>query len=42
MSKRTIYRDSGSGRIISEKQAERKPPATWEKERVNVPFPKKK
>lgn len=41
MSKRTIYRDSGTGRIISERQADRKDPRTWEKERVNVPPPKK-
>jgi hypothetical protein len=41
MAKRTIYRDSGNGRIISEKQAERKNPNTWEKERVNVPPPKR-
>lgn len=40
MPKKTIYRDSGTGRIISPKQAEKKDPRTWEKERVTVP-PKK-
>jgi hypothetical protein len=33
--KKTIYRDSGTGRIISKQQAVRRDPRTWEKERVN-------
>jgi hypothetical protein len=41
MAKKTIYRDSGTGRLISPKKAERQDPRTWEKERVNVPKPKK-
>jgi hypothetical protein len=41
MLKKTIYRDSGTGRIISPKQAEEKDPHTWKKERVNTPSPKK-
>lgn len=36
MAKKTIYRDSDSGRIISKNTADRKNPATWEKERVDV------
>jgi hypothetical protein len=36
MSKRTVYRDSGTGRIISKPDAERRPSNTWEKERVNT------
>ena len=35
--KRTVYRDSKTGHFISKKQAERKSPATWEKERIKVP-----
>ena len=40
----TIRRDSGTGKIISKKQAAKKDPKTWEKERVRVPInkPKKK
>ncbi len=33
---KTIYRDSGTGRIISKKTAERRNPRTWEKERVRI------
>jgi hypothetical protein len=36
MSKKTIYRDSGTGRIISKPQADRRDPRTWEKERVTT------
>jgi hypothetical protein len=36
-----IYRDSRTGRIISQQQAERKNPATWERETVYKPSPKK-
>jgi hypothetical protein len=36
MPKRTIYRDSGTGRIIPKKVAEQKDPRTWEKERVDT------
>lgn len=41
MQKRTIYRDSKTGKIISKEQAMRKNPATWEKEKVRV-TPRKK
>jgi hypothetical protein len=34
--KKTIYRDSGTGRIISKGQADRRNPRTWEKERVRI------
>lgn len=36
MATKTIYRDSDTGRIISKTSAERRDPATWEKERVKV------
>jgi hypothetical protein len=36
MPKKTIYRDSRTGRIISKKQAAKRSPSTWEKERVNT------
>ncbi len=39
--KRTIYRDSETGRIIKKQQAD-KSPKTTEKERVNVGKRKKK
>ncbi len=32
-----VYRDSKSGRIITERQAERKDPATWEREHIHHP-----
>lgn len=35
-SKKTIYRDSDSGRIISKPDADRRDPRTWEKERVDT------
>ncbi|MCG7979567.1 MAG: hypothetical protein N0E58_15735 [Candidatus Thiodiazotropha endolucinida] len=34
---RTGYRDSGNGRFISEKQANRRNPNNWQKERVPLP-----
>lgn len=34
---RVVYRDSDNGRIISREQAERKNPATWEKQHVHYP-----
>jgi hypothetical protein len=34
--KKTIYRDSGTGRIISKTSADRRDPRTWEKERVKA------
>jgi hypothetical protein len=34
--RKTIYRDSKTGRIISKKYAENRNPATWEKERVRI------
>lgn len=40
MAKKTIYRDSGSGQITTKQYAD-KHPKTTEKERVNVPVPKK-
>jgi hypothetical protein len=36
MAKKTIYRDSRTGRIISKTQASKRNPATWEKERVKA------
>ena len=36
MAKKTIYRDSDSGRIISQTQSTQRDPRTWEKERVTV------
>jgi len=36
-----IYRDSKTGRIISQNTANRKNPATWEREVVYRPSPKK-
>lgn len=41
MAKKTIYRSSKTGRIVTKKYAE-KHPDTTEKERVNVPPPKRK
>jgi len=42
MRKRTVYRDSGTGRFLSKPQAERKPRNTWEKERVPTSRNKKR
>lgn len=36
MAKRTIYRDSGTGRIIPKRLAEQLPRNTWERERVST------
>jgi hypothetical protein len=36
MPKKTIYRDSGTGRIIPKRVAEQLPRKTWEKERVST------
>lgn len=36
MAKKTIYRDSDTGRIISKKQADQRDPRTWEKEKVKA------
>lgn len=38
---RFIYRDSGTGKIISKEKAEKKNPATWEKEKIRVKKPAK-
>ena len=38
--KRDLYRDAGSGRIISPDQAKRQNPKTWVKEKVSVPSKK--
>jgi hypothetical protein len=35
--KRTAYRDSGTGKFITERQAERKNPATWERQHIPKP-----
>ena len=32
--KKTVYRDSGSGRFITRRAADRKDPRLWEKQRV--------
>jgi len=40
--KRTVYRDSGTGRILSKEQAAAKHPNTVEKERIKYPAPKAK
>lgn len=34
--KKTVYRDSLKGTFITKKTADRKDPATWEKERVKT------
>ena len=34
--KKTVYRDSKTGEFIPKKTADRKDPATWERERVNT------
>ena len=34
---RTVYRDSGTGRILSKTQADAKKPNTVEKERIKYP-----
>lgn len=34
---RTVYRDSGTGRILSKEQAAKKSPNTVEKERIKYP-----
>jgi hypothetical protein len=36
-----VYRDSKNGEFITQRQAERKDPATWEREHVKNPTPKK-
>lgn len=36
MPKKTVYRDSGTGKFIPKKKAEHKDPRTWERERVNT------
>ncbi len=36
-----IYRDSKTGQIISRETAERRNPATWERETVYRPSPKR-
>lgn len=35
--KRTAYRDSKTGEFISRKEAERKDPATWERQHIPKP-----
>jgi hypothetical protein len=32
-----VYRDSKDGKFITERQAERKNPATWEREHIHHP-----
>lgn len=39
---RTVYRDSGNGRILSKTQADAKKPNTVEKERIKYPASSKK
>ena len=41
-STRTVYRDSGTGKILSKDQALAKDPKTVEKERIKYPSPKTK
>lgn len=31
------YRDSDTGRFLTQRQAERKPKSTWQKERIPLP-----
>lgn len=38
---RTVYRDSGTGKILSKEQAAAKNPNTVEKERIKYPAPSK-
>ena len=40
--KQTHYRDSNTGQFLKKSEAERKNPATWEKERITHPSPSKK
>jgi len=39
---RVVYRDSKNGEFITRQQADRKNPATWEREHVYIHAPKKK
>lgn len=38
---RTVYRDSGTGKILSKDQAAKKHPNTVQKERIKYPAPAK-
>jgi len=40
-SRRTAHRNSGTGRFITKKQAERRDPRTWERERIRTGGKKK-
>jgi hypothetical protein len=39
--KKVVYRDSKSGEFITRRTADRKDPATWEREHVPIKNPKK-
>jgi hypothetical protein len=39
--KKVVYRDSKTGEFLTQRQAERKDPATWERQHVPVKAPKK-
>jgi hypothetical protein len=39
--KRVVFRDSKNGEFITRREADRKDPATWEREHVSKPSPKK-
>ena len=39
---KVVYRDSKTGEFITQRQAERKNPATWEREHIYIHPPKKK
>jgi hypothetical protein len=39
--KKVVYRDSKNGEFITRREADRKDPATWEREHVKNPSPKK-
>jgi hypothetical protein len=39
---RVVIRDSKNGEFITQRQADRKDPATWEREHVYIHPPKKK
>lgn len=39
---KVVYRDSKTGEFLTQRQAERKDPATWEREHIYIHPPKKK
>lgn len=39
--KKVVYRDSKTGEFLTQRQAERKDPATWERQHIATENPKK-